>query len=107
MVGPARASDGVLLERGGELERIGSVVQRARAGHGSALVIEGPAGIGKAALLAAARQTAESAGFSVLRARDAELERDDLPKMVISAGPVTSWPYRDGHRAAKSCSCGR
>jgi DNA-binding CsgD family transcriptional regulator len=66
----------VLLERGRELERIGAVVQRARAGDGSALVIEGPAGIGKTALLAAARQTAESAGFRVLRARGAELERE-------------------------------
>jgi DNA-binding CsgD family transcriptional regulator len=66
----------MLLERDRELGRIGSMLQRAHAGRGSALVIEGPAGMGKTALLAAARQMGESAGFRVLRARGAELERE-------------------------------
>jgi hypothetical protein len=63
--------DGLLLERDGELERIAECVQRARQGRGGALVVEGPAGIGKTALLAVAREVAEGEGFKVLRARGA------------------------------------
>ena len=39
-------------------------------------MVEGPAGIGKTALLAVAREVAEGEGFRVLRARGAELERE-------------------------------
>ncbi len=66
----------LLLERDRELERIGRSRQRARQGHGGALVVEGPPGIGKTALLAVARGAAEREGFRVLRARGAELERE-------------------------------
>lgn len=45
-------------------------------GHGGALVVEGPPGIGKTVLLAAARDAAGEEGFRVLRARGAELERE-------------------------------
>jgi predicted ATPase len=65
-----------LLERDQELERIGVCLQRARLGHGEALVVDGPAGIGKTIVLASGRDAAESAGFRVLRARGAELERE-------------------------------
>jgi AAA ATPase domain len=68
--------DGLLLERDRELERIGRCLQRAHQGHGGALVVEGPPGIGKTALLAAARDAAGEEGFRVLRARGAELERE-------------------------------
>ena len=68
--------DGLLLERDRELERIGECLQRARQGRGGALVVEGPAGIGKTVLLAVARDAAEGEGFRVLRARGAELERE-------------------------------
>ena len=40
------------------------------------MILEGPAGIGKTALLAAGRGLAVDEGFRVLRARGAELERD-------------------------------
>jgi DNA-binding CsgD family transcriptional regulator len=66
----------VLLERDRELERIGRCLKRAQEGRGSALVVEGPAGIGKTALLARARDTAQDEGMRVLRARGAELERE-------------------------------
>ena len=66
----------LLLERDRELERIRECLQRASQGRGSALVVEGPAGIGKTALLAVARDGAEREGFRVLRARGAELERE-------------------------------
>jgi len=67
---------GLLLERDRELERIGRCLQRAHQGHGGALVVEGPPGIGKTALLAAARDAAGEKGFRMLRARGAELERE-------------------------------
>jgi hypothetical protein len=70
------AHDGLLLERDGELERIGRRLRRAREGRGGALVLEGPAGIGKTVMLGAARDVAEGEGFRVLRARGAELERE-------------------------------
>jgi DNA-binding CsgD family transcriptional regulator len=68
--------DGPLLERDRELEWIGECLLLARQGRGGALVVEGPAGIGKTALLAVARDAAEGEGFRVLRARGAELERE-------------------------------
>jgi DNA-binding CsgD family transcriptional regulator len=67
---------GVLLERDQELERIGRCLSDARQGRGGAVVVEGPAGIGKTMLLAAGRDAAEGEGFRVLRARGAELERE-------------------------------
>src|SRR6266498_2361091 len=65
-----------LLERNEELARIESALAEARTGRGTFLVIEGPAGIGKTALLAAARTAATDAGMRVLRSRGTELERD-------------------------------
>jgi DNA-binding CsgD family transcriptional regulator len=65
-----------LLERSEELAHIESVLEDARSGRGRFLVIEGPAGIGKTALLAAARGTATDEGMLVLRSRGTELERD-------------------------------
>src|ERR1700761_8292128 len=67
---------GLLLERDRELQQVGECLQRAQQGHGGALVVEGPAGIGKTVLLAAARDAAGGEGFRVLRARGAELERE-------------------------------
>jgi DNA-binding CsgD family transcriptional regulator len=73
--GPPGELGDVLLERDRELERIGACLERAKAGQGGALVMEGPAGIGKTVLLAAARDAAFNDDFRVLRARGAELER--------------------------------
>src|SRR6187551_1466953 len=70
------AVTGPLLERSDELARIESALAEARAGRGTFLVIEGPAGIGKTALLATARRAAKSKGMRVLRSRGTELERD-------------------------------
>lgn len=71
-----------LVGRAEELEAIGSLLASAAAGEGSALVVEGPAGIGKTRLLAAARQEAQQRGLRVLAARGTELERD-LPLGVV------------------------
>jgi DNA-binding CsgD family transcriptional regulator len=65
-----------LIERGDELARLEAVLDQAVAGHGSFVVVEGPAGMGKTALLAGARASAEARGMRVLRGRGAELERE-------------------------------
>ena len=65
---------GALLERSDELALIDSALADARTGHGRFVVVEGPAGIGKTALLAAARATAAESGMHVLRSRATEME---------------------------------
>src|SRR6266545_1278343 len=65
-----------LLERSEELARIESALAEARSGRGTFVVVEGPGGIGKTALLAAARAAAAEGGMRVLRSRGTELERD-------------------------------
>ena len=70
------AAGGPLLERSAELARIESALAEARDGTGRFVVVEGPAGIGKTELLAAARSAAADSGMRVLRSRGTELERD-------------------------------
>ena len=67
-------ASGWLVEREVELGEIDRALAGAVAGEGSLLLFEGPAGIGKTALLEAARDRAEQAGVVVLPARGAELE---------------------------------
>lgn len=69
-----------LVERELELETVERLLAGARAGSGGAVVVEGPAGIGKSSLLAAARTAA--ADLRVLSARGGELERE-LPFGVV------------------------
>ncbi|HLI31503.1 MAG TPA: AAA family ATPase [Solirubrobacteraceae bacterium] len=64
-----------LISRGAELAAIAAAIEAARAGKGSVLVIEGPAGIGKSALLHAACERARAAGLGVSFAQGLELER--------------------------------
>ena len=70
------AVTGPLLERNGELARIESALNEARSGSGTFVVVEGPAGIGKTSLLAAARTVAAESGMRVLRSRATEVERE-------------------------------
>ena len=65
-----------LFERGVELARIESALAEAHGTRGTFVVVEGPAGIGKTALLDATRAAAADSGMRVLRARGTELERD-------------------------------
>ncbi|HEX3266958.1 MAG TPA: AAA family ATPase, partial [Gaiellaceae bacterium] len=65
-----------LLERSEALARIESALADARTGRGRFVVVEGQAGIGKTALLAATRTTAAESGMRVLRSRGTELEHD-------------------------------
>ena len=65
---------GPLLDRDAETAVIAAAIGAARAGAGSALIVEGTAGIGKTALLAHAGQAAAEAGMSVRSARSGEFE---------------------------------
>ena len=65
-----------LLERQDETARIESALAEARSARGAFVVVEGPAGIGKTALLGSARCAAAEQGMRVLSARGTELERD-------------------------------
>ena len=64
-----------LLEREDELSAVTAAVDAAATGQGGALVVEGPAGIGKTRLLDVARATATERGYRVLTARASPLER--------------------------------
>jgi hypothetical protein len=66
---------GGLLERSDELGAIRAGAQAVAAGEGFAVVVEGPAGIGKTALVAAALAEAREVGLRSLAACGSELER--------------------------------
>jgi predicted ATPase len=70
-----------LVEREAELGTVERLLAAAGAGSGGAVVFEGPAGIGKSSLLAAARAAA-AAGVRILSARGGELERE-LPFGIV------------------------
>ncbi|MEX2194862.1 MAG: AAA family ATPase [Thermoleophilaceae bacterium] len=65
-----------LLERETELEILAGAIGAAADGDGSCVVVQGPAGIGKTRLVAAAREQAARSGVRALAARGGELERD-------------------------------
>ncbi len=66
----------MLLEREPELRRMREAIRHAGSGAGGLVVIGGPAGIGKTALLQAAAGMAEQAGVRVLRGRGSDIEQE-------------------------------
>jgi DNA-binding CsgD family transcriptional regulator len=64
-----------LLEREAEVEAVARAIAQAAGGAGSVVMVEGPAGVGRTALLDAARDAATGAGVLSLRARGADFER--------------------------------
>jgi NAD(P)-dependent dehydrogenase (short-subunit alcohol dehydrogenase family) len=64
-----------LLERDGELAAFGALFEAAGRGHGGLVLVEGPPGVGKSALLEQAAAIAREHGLAVLHARGHELER--------------------------------
>jgi DNA-binding NarL/FixJ family response regulator len=66
----------LLLDRDAELAALGAEIAAARSGDGRVMIVEGPAGIGKSSLLAAAAHVARADGAVVLRARGGPLEQD-------------------------------
>ena len=84
----------VLFEREGELARLDRAVELAVAGDGRAVAIEGPAGIGKTALLLALLERVRARELGVLVARGGELE-GDLPFGVVGQlfePALRAWP---------------
>ena len=65
-----------LVEREREVAALAALLAAAPQGEGRVAWIEGPAGIGKSALLAEARRRAGESGAHVLAARGSELERE-------------------------------
>jgi len=65
-----------ILERERERQELLAALRAAQDEHGCVALIEGPAGIGKSTLLWAALSEASGLGFTCLRARASELERD-------------------------------
>lgn len=87
-----------LVGRDAELARIDELIERLGAGRGGALVIRGPAGIGKSRLLDEATTVLSASGWRVLEARAAELDRGLVFAPLrsafrhLSADQVTGWP---------------
>jgi hypothetical protein len=65
-----------LLERDGQLAELARAVAGLARGEGAAVLVEGPAGIGKTCLLDAAAADARARGWTVLRARGVGVEED-------------------------------
>jgi DNA-binding CsgD family transcriptional regulator len=65
-----------LLEREHELAGLADALDAAERGRGNVVLVEAPAGLGKTSLLRAAAEAASARGFTCLRARAGELERD-------------------------------
>ena len=64
-----------LLERERELEALAAGLDRACAGDGTLLLVQGPAGVGKTELVREARAAAGRTGMVLLEARGSELEQ--------------------------------
>ena len=65
-----------LVEREAELRSMKALLGEVAAGSGRALIIRGPAGIGKTSLTRQLAEMAKLAGFTSLSASASELERD-------------------------------
>jgi class 3 adenylate cyclase/tetratricopeptide (TPR) repeat protein len=84
-----------LLERDAELEQLHAALAAAERGDGALVLVEGEAGIGKTSLLGVGAAEAQQRGFSVVRARGGELEREfgfgvvrQMFEPVLVAGPA-------------------
>ena len=81
----------LLLEREAELGALSELFARAAGGHGGLVLVEGPPGVGKTALLERAAELARSRGLGVLRARGHELERAfgwGVARSLLEASPA-------------------
>jgi DNA-binding CsgD family transcriptional regulator len=65
-----------LIERSDDLASIEGVLAAAETGEGSLILVRGPAGIGKTALVEAASELGRARGFRLLKATGTELERE-------------------------------
>ena len=89
----------VLLERGDDLLVAEALLADACQGRGGLLLVEGPAGIGKSALIRELRETAPRDERVVLSARGAELERDfsyGVVRQLLEPAIVAAEPEERG-----------
>ena len=87
----------VLVDRDAELSRLAELLAAVQSGEGSVVVIEGPAGVGKTALLEFARSRALDAGFGVLTGRGNEFEQAYPWGVVRNVfAPALAGPSPDG-----------
>ena len=82
-----------LVGRASEMESLGRLLDRARAGRGSVALIEGEPGIGKTRLLGEMLAEAGALGFVVLQGAAEEMEQDrhfgpiaEAPSLRLDAG---------------------
>lgn len=94
---------GVLRERERELGAFREGLDRACAGEGTLILVEGPAGVGKTGLMREARAAAERAGVTPLEGRGSELEQPfafgvvrQLLEPVINEAPPDGDPFAGG-----------
>jgi DNA-binding CsgD family transcriptional regulator len=91
-----------LLGRTRELAEIDRLLTEAARGEGRGLLVEGPAGIGKTALIDEASERGAASGLSVLSARGGELEVDLSFGIVrqLFEQPLAARPEKDLRRVA-------
>jgi DNA-binding CsgD family transcriptional regulator len=96
-----------LLEREPDLAEIRECIEITVAGDGCSLVVEGPAGIGKTALLRATIELAQRSGMATLTTRSGELE-SNLPWGVVRGlfEPVVATASRSERRVLLSDAAG-
>ena len=102
---PGRApTAGRLVARQGELERVEPLLDRVLAGRLAALVIRGPAGIGKTRLLEETVTYARAAGWRVLewRAVESAVALAYAPLRIALAGQVTAAEVSGWEEPARS-----
>ena len=111
-----RSTNRGILERDKELAGLSGAIADAAAGHGTFVLVEGPAGIGKTTLLRAACALASAGGPEVLTARGLALEGDfpygivrQLIEPVLARrrpGRLGRAPGRRGRASRPGCSTG-
>ena len=82
-----------ILEREAELATLDAAAAEAAGGVPAVILLEGPAGIGKTRLMAAARERAAAYGLRVLSAVGGELEHDDafgIARQLFAGEPARS-----------------
>jgi len=100
----------LLLERAHELRLLRAALADARDGAGRLVIIEGPAGIGKTALLAQTCEAAVDEGLQLLSARGHELEHEfafGVARQLFELPVARATPERQDHLLAGAASLTR
>lgn len=91
------------------MARVDRVLDRIDAGAGSVVVVEGPAGIGKSELLAAACADARARGIGVLIARGSEFEEEiafGVARQLFELNHAVAIGWQPARRMASRSSIG-